>query len=364
MLGSACVDVGEVVIAKDSFNAGDFGFGLLFGAGGLGLAVGSIARRRTRAASRRSARCTRLRSRSVASATALAALAPNVWVALPLVALAGFGNGGASLYNVLLVQRGVPDRYLGRAFTVAMSITYAVLGPAMAVAGPLTRRSAAAGSGHRRRRLPRAGFVAFLLAPRLREDGAVTEAEIERSIRSSPRDAPPSRRRAARSRLRRGRAPGVDARIARRRRPRRRQAGARARDHARRERRPARVRRRPRPLPGHRPRLRRRRHRPAGRRQVVADQRARPARSRGRAERRRHLGRPVEPVHAGRAARRPDPAQRPLPRSRRLHPLDGHARPPRRPRGGDAPGDARARRVRARTCSSSRPSAPGRARSR
>ena len=42
MIAVACVNVGEVVIAKDSFNAGDFGFGLLFGASGVGLAIGSF----------------------------------------------------------------------------------------------------------------------------------------------------------------------------------------------------------------------------------------------------------------------------------------------------------------------------------
>ena len=137
MLGSACVDVGEVVIAKESFNAGDFGFGLLFAAGGVGLAVGSIAGGAL--AQRRPIRSLYAPAIALSGVGyALAAFAPNIWIALPLVALAGFGNGGASLYNVLLVQRGVPDRYLGRAFTVAMSITYAVLGPAMAAAGPLT----------------------------------------------------------------------------------------------------------------------------------------------------------------------------------------------------------------------------------
>ena len=45
---------------------------------------------------------------------------------------------------------------------------------------------------------------------------------------------------------------------------------------------------------------------------------------------------PTSPFTRRRAARRPDPARRALPRSRRLHPLDGHARPrraasPRRP---------------------------------
>jgi MFS family permease len=40
--------------------------------------------------------------------------------------------------NALLVQRGAPDVLRGRAFTVIMSVNFAVLGLAMAVAGPLT----------------------------------------------------------------------------------------------------------------------------------------------------------------------------------------------------------------------------------
>ena len=179
MLGSACVDVGEVVIAKESFNAGDFGFGLLFAAGGVGLAIGSIAGGAL--AQRRPIRSLYAPAIALSGVGyALAAFAPNIWIALPLVALAGFGNGGASLYNVLLVQRGVPDRYLGRAFTVAMSITYAVLGPAMAAAGPLT--SALGGRwiwGIGGAAYLGAGVVAFLLAPRLQEGSAVTDAEIE-----------------------------------------------------------------------------------------------------------------------------------------------------------------------------------------
>jgi MFS family permease len=137
MLGSGCVDVAEVVLAKSSFNAGDFGFGLLFGAGGTGLAVGSwvgglLAERRSIAW---------LYGPSIllmALGYGGAAAAPNVWVAAGLVAVAGAGNGAASLYNVLLIQRGVEDRVRGRAFTIAMSSTYAVLGLAMAGAGPVT----------------------------------------------------------------------------------------------------------------------------------------------------------------------------------------------------------------------------------
>ncbi len=137
MLGSACIDVGEIVIAKDSFNAGDFGYGLLFGAGGLGLAIGSffggvLAERRSIGF---------LYGPSIvlmALGYGAAAVSPNVWVAAGAVVVAGAGNGAASLFNVLLIQRGVEDRFRGRAFTLVMSLTYAVLGPAMAAAGPVT----------------------------------------------------------------------------------------------------------------------------------------------------------------------------------------------------------------------------------
>ena len=46
-----------------------------------------------------------------------AAVAPNVWVGAVAMALAGFGNGGAVVANITLVQRGAPDRVRGRAFT-------------------------------------------------------------------------------------------------------------------------------------------------------------------------------------------------------------------------------------------------------
>src|SRR5918998_288495 len=42
MLASAGVNVSEVVLAKEDFDAGDFGYGLLVGSTGLGLALGSL----------------------------------------------------------------------------------------------------------------------------------------------------------------------------------------------------------------------------------------------------------------------------------------------------------------------------------
>lgn len=171
-IGMACVDVGEVVLAKDSFNAGDFGFGLLFGAGGLGLALGSwwgavLARRRPISAVYGPAILL------MAFGYGAAGLAPNVWVAACVMVVAGAGNGAASLYNVLLIQRGVEDRFRGRAFTIAMSSTYTVLGLSMAAAGPVT--SALGGRwiyGIGAIALALAGLVGLALAPRLQADSA------------------------------------------------------------------------------------------------------------------------------------------------------------------------------------------------
>jgi MFS family permease len=179
MLSVACINVGEVVIAKSSFNAGDFGFGLLFGASGVGLAIGSftggmLAERREIGL---------LYGPAIVLAGlgyGLAAVAPNVWLATPAVVVAGVGNGAAALYNVLLIQRGVPDAYRGRAFTITMSMTYAILGPAMAGAGVVTTALGGRwiwGIGAAFSVL--SGLVAIALAPRLREAGPVTESELE-----------------------------------------------------------------------------------------------------------------------------------------------------------------------------------------
>ncbi len=137
MLGNAGVNVAEVFLAKDVFGAGDFGYGLLLAAGGLGLVVGSlfgggwIEERGMRAPYV-------VAIGLMAIGYALAAGSPNVWVAAAAVALAGVGNGVAVICNALLVQRGSPDRLRGRAFTVVMSVGYAVLGLGMVAAGPLT----------------------------------------------------------------------------------------------------------------------------------------------------------------------------------------------------------------------------------
>jgi MFS family permease len=133
----ASTQTAQVFLAKDAFNAGDFGYGLIFGCIGLGLAVGSFGAG------------TWLERRPVgtvyagsillqAVGVAAAAVAPNVWISLPFFVLAGVGNGTAVVCNSLLVQRGAPDAIRGRVFTVIMSVNYAVYGVGFVVAGPLT----------------------------------------------------------------------------------------------------------------------------------------------------------------------------------------------------------------------------------
>jgi MFS family permease len=135
----ASTQTAQVFLAKDAFNAGDLGYGLVFGCIGLGLALGSFGAG------------TWVERRSVGSVYAssilvlalgvgAAGVAPNVWVSLPCFVLAGIGNGAAVVCNSLLVQRGATDEIRGRVFTVIMSVNYAVYGLGFVVGGPLTDR--------------------------------------------------------------------------------------------------------------------------------------------------------------------------------------------------------------------------------
>ena len=132
--GIALVDVGEPFLAKDTFSAGDFGYGLMFGSIGLGLAIGSFGAGLS--VERRSTGVVYGATIGLAAlGYGLAAISPNVWVASACCVVAGVGNGGANVCNALLVQRGAPDRIRGRAFTVIMSTNYVFFGIGFVVAG-------------------------------------------------------------------------------------------------------------------------------------------------------------------------------------------------------------------------------------
>ena len=135
--GFAASNTAQVFLAKDTFSAGDFGYGLGFGCIGLGLAIGSFGAG------------TWVERRSVGNVYALsilvagiglaaAASMPSIWPALPCFVLSGIGNGAAVVCNSLLVQRGARDDIRGRVFTVIMSVNYAMYGVGVLAAGPIT----------------------------------------------------------------------------------------------------------------------------------------------------------------------------------------------------------------------------------
>jgi MFS family permease len=136
MLASGFVNVAEVFLAKRSYNAGDFGFGLLWTGTGIGLVIGGLA-------------ASELIKRDLGAAYVRflvlfaigiggAAVAPDVWVGAVAMVVAGVGNGAAVVGNIMFVQRGAPDQVRGRAFTLLMSANYGVLGLAFVAAGPVT----------------------------------------------------------------------------------------------------------------------------------------------------------------------------------------------------------------------------------
>lgn len=127
-------DVAEVELAKSAFDAGNFGLGLLMGASGFGLIIGSLAAdwgtRRFGTALAYGGSIALM-----ALGLGLAAISPTVWLAAVFVIAVGIGNGLAVVVNSLLVQRGTPDSLRGRAFTLAMSGNYTALLVGMIVGG-------------------------------------------------------------------------------------------------------------------------------------------------------------------------------------------------------------------------------------
>jgi MFS family permease len=137
VIGSAALNVAEVIFAKDVLSSGDLGFGALVAASGLGLAIGSY----LAAPSLAKVGLRRHYAGSIglmAFGLGGAALSPSIWIALPFIVGSSAGNGAAIICNQLLVQRGAPDRFRGRALATIMSSNFAVLGLAMGTAGILT----------------------------------------------------------------------------------------------------------------------------------------------------------------------------------------------------------------------------------
>ncbi len=135
-LGLGAVNVSEVFLAQNTLHAGDFGYGLLYGAIGTGLVIGSLGS---------SAVVERLGiARAYGAALALMALgfgvgaaSANIWMAAVCCVVGGIGDGGAVVANALLVQRDTRDEMRGRALTFVMSATFTTTGIGIVLAGAL-----------------------------------------------------------------------------------------------------------------------------------------------------------------------------------------------------------------------------------
>jgi len=155
-LGVGSVSVSEVFLAKNTFHAGDFGYGLLFGAIGTGLVVGSFWSGSVQARLGL-ARTYGLAILVMAIGFGAGAVSPNVWVAAACCVVGGLGDGIAIVCNALLVQTGARDQVRGRALTVLMAGTMSVQALGTVLAGALMPADGA-------RWVWAAGAVAFAVA--------------------------------------------------------------------------------------------------------------------------------------------------------------------------------------------------------
>jgi MFS family permease len=133
--GTGAIGVSEVFMAKNTLDAGDFGYGLLYGSIGVGLVIGSfwsssIVDRFGVAAAYGSSML------AMGIGFAIGALSVNIWMAAACCVVAGVGNGIAVVCNALLVQR-TRDEVRGRALTFVMSATWAASGVSIIVTGAL-----------------------------------------------------------------------------------------------------------------------------------------------------------------------------------------------------------------------------------
>ena len=137
MIAVGTTNLAEIFLAKKTLSGGDFGFGLLWSASGVGLVVGAlIANRVVRRFGLRAAY-----SRALllwALGVAATAASPDIWVAAVAMAVATVGNGVGVVVNITLVQRGAPDHVRGRALAVIISVTSAMTLLVFLAAGPAT----------------------------------------------------------------------------------------------------------------------------------------------------------------------------------------------------------------------------------
>ena len=172
-LGGALINVGEIFLARQTFHAGTFGFGLLASASGSGIVAGSALAGRFNAGT--AAQACRLGLAGGALGFGGAALAPSIWVAAACALVGGIGNAIFMASSTLLVLRSTDDAIRGHAFAIFDSAGFVALGAGMAGGGVLIGLLGARGAW-----LAAAGLVAVALA------GTFGRTTTARPLRAEP----------------------------------------------------------------------------------------------------------------------------------------------------------------------------------
>jgi len=129
-------NIAELPFATDELDAGNSGFAVLAALYGAGFIAGSLAGAGGGAPPQLKRRY--LTGLAVIGGGLLASgLAPDLWLALAAFAVAGFGNGLMLVYERLLIQATVPDRFSARVFGVKDALTAWAFAIAFLSAGAL-----------------------------------------------------------------------------------------------------------------------------------------------------------------------------------------------------------------------------------
>ena len=170
--GGAVVNVGEIFVARQAFDAGTLGFGLLASASGTGIVIGSMLAGRIVADS--ASRAAGVGLAVFATGFGVAALSPSIWVAAACVLVGGLGNAVFLAAATLLVQESTEDGTRGHAFAIFDAVGFVALGIGLAAGGVLIATLGARGAW-----LAAAGVVALAAAGMLARSVATSPLQAE-----------------------------------------------------------------------------------------------------------------------------------------------------------------------------------------
>jgi MFS family permease len=109
-------NVGEVVLAREVLHVGDSGLAAMVAAGGLGTVLGSLCTRFTTAGAWAWRYAYVIGVGCLAIELVACAVLNSYWLAVPALALGGFGNGLALVHDRLLLSHSTPASLHGRLF--------------------------------------------------------------------------------------------------------------------------------------------------------------------------------------------------------------------------------------------------------